>query len=276
MNQYTVEDLLYLMERLRDPDTGCPWDIKQTFDSIVPYTLEEVYEVVDAIESKDYEHLKEELGDLLFQIIFYSQMGKESNVFAFNDIVHTLVDKLVRRHPHVFPDGHLRSENRLTELDETQIKANWESIKQQERDIKAAKTMGTQTSSVLDDIPTALPALQRAEKLQKRASNQGFDWNDPMPVIDKIEEEIGELREAIASGRQSHIQDELGDVFFALANLSRHLNVKSEVALRGTNNKFTRRFQFVESELAKQGIALDDADLEQMDALWDKAKQQGF
>lgn len=276
MTQYSVEDLLYLMERLRDPEGGCPWDIKQTFDTIVPYTLEEVYEVVDAIESKDYGHLKEELGDLLFQIIFYSQIGKESNYFAFSDIVHTLVDKLVRRHPHVFPDGALYSEKHDSEIDETKIKANWEKIKQQERDEKAQVASTQSPTSVLDDIPLALPALQRAEKLQKRASVQGFDWDNPMPVIDKIEEEIAELREAIASGQQEHVQDELGDVFFALANLSRHLNVKSEVALRGTNNKFTRRFRFVESELTKQGIVMSDADLAVMDALWDKAKEKGL
>ncbi|EAT10745.1 nucleoside triphosphate pyrophosphohydrolase [Bermanella marisrubri] len=276
MTQYTVDDLLYLMERLRDPQTGCPWDIKQTFDSIVPYTLEEVYEVVDAIESKDYGHLKEELGDLLFQIIFYAQIGKESNYFAFTDIVHTLVDKLVRRHPHVFPSGSLHAENRESELGEAEIKANWEKIKQQERNEKAQLSAAQSKSSVLDDIPHALPALQRAEKLQKRASTQGFDWSDPMPVIDKIEEEISELREAINSGRQEHIQDELGDVFFAVANLSRHLGVKSEVALRSTNNKFTRRFQFVESELAKQGITLSEAGLQQMDALWDEAKKRGL
>ena len=188
---YQLDDLLYLMSRLRDPKNGCPWDLKQTFASILPHTLEEAYEVADAIEKQDYAHLKEELGDLLFQVIFYSQLGKEENHFDFPQIIDTLVTKLVRRHPHVFPSGELHSTNNDTPLNDEQIKGRWEAIKQQERDEKA-KLQGSQSlenTSVLADIPLALPAIQRAEKLQKRAATVGFDWPEPVQVLDKIEEE---------------------------------------------------------------------------------------
>jgi ATP diphosphatase len=272
---YNTDDLLYLMSRLRDPKTGCPWDLKQTFKSIVPHTLEEAYEVADAIEKQDFDHLKEELGDLLFQVIFYSQMGKEENHFDFSDIVHTLVSKLVRRHPHVFPTGELRSENNSQALSDDQIKGRWERIKQQERDEKAAKQPIEKAGHIglLDDIPSALPALQRAEKLQKRASTVGFDWPETLQVIDKIEEEIAELREALIEGNQAHIEDEMGDVLFAMTNLARHINVKSEIALRGTNEKFIRRFSFIETSLLKENRTLEQASLDEMEALWQVAKE---
>ena len=274
-NPYTTEDLLYLMSRLRDPKTGCPWDLKQTFDSIVPHTLEEAYEVADAIEKQDYDHLKEELGDLLFQVIFYSQIGKEQQFFEFGDIVHTLVSKLVRRHPHVFPSGELRSQANEQALSDEQIKGRWESIKQQERDEKAEKTaVDDAEPGLLDDIPTALPALQRAEKLQKRASTVGFDWPETGQVLDKIEEEIAELREALQQGNQAHIQEEMGDLLFAMTNLSRHINVKSEIALRGTNQKFIRRFSHIEASLKAQGRSVEDATLDEMEALWHAAKRK--
>ena len=270
---YNTDDLLYLMSRLRDPKTGCPWDLKQTFQSIVPHTLEEAYEVADAIDKQDYDHLKEELGDLLFQVIFYSQMGKESDFFEFNDVVHTLVSKLVRRHPHVFPSGELRSEANSQALSDEEIKGRWEAIKQQERDEKASKNPeSSDTPGLLDDIPSVLPALQRAEKLQKRASTVGFDWPETEQVIDKIEEEIAELREALKQGNQAYIQDEMGDVLFAMTNLARHINVKSEIALRGTNEKFIRRFSFIEKNLQQHGKNLEDATLEEMEALWQEAK----
>lgn len=272
---YQLDDLLYLMSRLRDPENGCPWDLKQSFESILPHTLEEAYEVADAIEKQDYDHLKEELGDLLFQVIFYSQLGKEQQYFDFHQIIDTLVSKLVRRHPHVFPSGELRSENNDTPLTDEQIKGRWEAIKQQERDEKA-KQQGTnaiENTSVLADIPLALPAIQRAEKLQKRAATVGFDWPEPEQVLDKIEEEIGELREAMAQGDHSHIEDELGDVMFAMVNLARHVNVKPELAVRSTNAKFERRFQYIESHLQLQGRSIESASLEEMETLWQQAKK---
>lgn len=272
---YQLDDLLYLMSRLRDPENGCPWDLKQSFESILPHTLEEAYEVADAIEKQDYDHLKEELGDLLFQVIFYSQLGKEQQYFDFHQIIDTLVSKLVRRHPHVFPSGELRSENNDTPLTDEQIKGRWEAIKQQERDEKA-KQQGTnaiENTSVLADIPLALPAIQRAEKLQKRAATVGFDWPEPEQVLDKIEEEMGELREAMAQGDHSHIEDELGDVMFAMVNLARHVNVKPELAVRSTNAKFERRFQYIESHLQLQGRSIESASLEEMETLWQQAKK---
>lgn len=271
---YQLDDLLYLMARLRDPQTGCPWDIKQTFDSILPYTLEEAYEVADAIEKQDYPHLKEELGDLLFQVIFYSQMGKEQSLFDFNQIIDTLVSKLVRRHPHVFPSGELRSEANDQSLSDDEIKGRWEAIKQQEREEKAAtQSQAPEPLSILDDVPLALPAVQRAEKLQKRAATVGFDWPQADQVLDKIEEEIGELREAMASGKQSSIEDELGDLMFAMVNLARHVKVKPELAVRCTNAKFERRFKYIESHLALQGRDIQEASLDEMEALWQQAKK---
>lgn len=267
---YGIEDLIYLMARLRDPNTGCPWDLKQTFQTIVPYTLEETYEVADAIASGDMAHIKEELGDLLFQIIFYSQMGSEKAEFTFNDVVHGITEKLVRRHPHVFADGTLRGQQRQ-DLTEEQIKANWEKIKQQE---KAAKNpQADEFKSLLADVPKAMPALMRAEKLQKKAATVGFDWPQASQVLDKIEEEIGELREAIAAGREAEIQDEMGDLMFACVNLARHLNVKSEVALDSTNRKFSRRFEYIERNFAAQGRDMAAADLNEMEAKWQEAKQ---
>jgi ATP diphosphatase len=276
-SKYSTDDLLYLMSRLRDPETGCPWDIKQTYQSIVPHTLEEAYEVADAIDKKDYVHLKEELGDLLFQVIFYSQIGKEDKHFDFSDIVDALVSKLVRRHPHVFPTGELRSEINSAPLTDDEISGRWEQIKQQERDDKEAEQVLLKKQStdngLLDDIPIALPALQRAEKLQKRAATVGFDWPETIQVLDKIEEEIAELREALIEGDRAHIQDEMGDVLFAMTNLARHINVKSEIALRGTNEKFVRRFSFIESSLKNAGRSLEDASLEEMEELWQAAKK---
>lgn len=273
MADYSVDDLIYLMQRLRDPESGCPWDLKQDFASIVPHTLEEAYEVADTIERQDWTHLKDELGDLLFQVIFYAQLGDEiedqAQQFDFNAIVSNLIEKLVRRHPHVFPAGTLRSERSGDSIDEAQIKANWEAIKQQERDRKAR-------SGVLDDVPRALPALSRANKLQKRASQVGFDWDDPELVLDKIAEEIDELREAIRDGRQAEIQDEMGDILFAQVNLARHLSVNPEVALRGTNRKFERRFGHVEKCVQESGRDWDMFSLDELDAFWDEAKAKGL
>jgi len=204
--KYDIDDLRYLMRRLRDPETGCPWDLKQTFQTIVPYTLEEVYEVVDAIEREDYPHLKEELGDLLFQAIFYSQLAEEHSFFDFSEVISTLIEKLVIRHPHVFPDGTLHSQRETGEQPEdTDIKRTWEAIKRQERSEKGYQ-------GVLADIPRSIPALIRAEKLQKRASDHGFDWPSTEGVMTKLNEELSELISAMSEGDESAIAEELGDV----------------------------------------------------------------
>jgi ATP diphosphatase len=268
-HSYTLPDLIYLMERLRDPEHGCPWDLKQDFGSIIPHTLEEAYEVADTIERKDWAHLEDELGDLLFQVIFYSQLGKEQSLFEFNSIVHQLVTKLIRRHPHVFPDGQLTTLPGAVTLSGEEVNAAWEQIKQQER-------IGKKKAHILDDVPKGLPALSRADKLQKRASQVGFDWNDPLLVLDKIEEEIAELREAIQQGNQAEILDEMGDVIFAQVNLARHLGVKAEVALRSTNQKFERRFNHVEARVESSGKAWDEYALDELDQFWDEAKQKGL
>lgn len=264
---YTMADLLYLMARLREPETGCPWDLKQDFQSITPSTIEEAYEVVDAIDRQDYGHLKEELGDLVFQAVFYSQLARERSLWQFDDVIHTLTEKLIRRHPHVFPDGTLTSRRNLGETDQVQVKQNWETIKRQER-------AGKGKHGLLDDVPHALPAINRAEKLQKRAAKVGFDWPDPQGVIAKIHEEINEVQAAMAQGNEAAIADELGDVLFACVNLARHLKVSPEQALRSANHKFERRFTAVENRLSAGGLSLDDATLEEMEAAWVHVKQQ--
>lgn len=270
--QYTIDDLIFLMARLRDPELGCPWDVKQSFETIVPHTLEEAYEVADAIERKDWIHLNDELGDLLFQVIFYAQMGSEAEHFDFSSIVSNLVNKLVRRHPHVFPDGTLHSNRADSTLSDEEIKRNWEAIKQQERDAKEAKGL----SRVLDDVPRALPALSRAAKLQKRAAQVGFDWNEAEAVLDKMEEELAELREAIREGDKAAVADEMGDMIFAQVNLARHLGVNPEEAVRGTNQKFERRFAFVEDQVLSSERSWEEFTLDELDAFWDLAKSQGL
>ncbi|WP_415905280.1 nucleoside triphosphate pyrophosphohydrolase [Neptuniibacter sp. QD48_55] len=272
MAQYTIDDLIYLMSRLRDPETGCPWDLKQTYATIVPHTLEEAYEVADAIEREDWEHLNDELGDLLFQVIFYTQLGSEDQRFDFSTVVNNLIKKLVRRHPHVFPDGTLHSNCADNPISEEEIKRNWEAIKQQERDAKEAKGI----SRVLDDVPRALPALSRAAKLQKRAAQVGFDWNETEAVLDKMEEELAELREAIKSGDKAAVADEMGDMLFAQVNLARHLGVNPEHAVRGTNQKFERRFSFVEDQVLASDRDWDGFSLDELDAFWDQAKAKGL
>ncbi len=271
-NQDPMAQLLELMSRLREPITGCPWDIEQTYQSIAPSTLEEAYEVVDAIEKQNYSHLKEELGDLLFQVVFYAQLGKEDQHFNFEDIVQTLIDKLVRRHPHVFPDGTLDSrvdldENGMAKLDQDAVKKQWEDIKREEREEKGEQLL-------LDDIPVALPAITRAAKIQKRASMVGFDWSDVGEVIGKLEEEIAELKEALEGGHSDHIEDEMGDTLFSVINLSRHLKIEPEKCLRRANNKFEQRFNFIEKSLAKNKRTLDQASVEEMEGLWNEAKKR--
>jgi ATP diphosphatase len=272
---YSLDDLKTLMARLRDPETGCPWDAKQTYKTIVPHTLEEAYEVADAIERDDFAHLKDELGDLLFQVIFYAQLGKEGGHFDFNSIVDNLVRKLIRRHPHVFPEGTLESrvdpENRP---DDAWIKESWERIKAEER---ALQTPPEDAASRLDGIARTLPAMARASKLQKRAARHGFDWPDIGPVFDKLQEEITELKEAwheaqAGTGDPDAIEDELGDVLFVCVNLSRFMKTDPEQALKRTNHKFYARFRAIEQELARQGRDIDSETLEALDALWRSAK----
>jgi nucleoside triphosphate diphosphatase len=262
---YTIDDLLYLMARLRDPDTGCPWDIKQDYASIAPSTLEEAYEVVDAIEKQDFGHLKEELGDLLFQVIFYSQLGKEEGSFAFAGVVSDLVAKLIRRHPHVFPEGTLESrvDNRHTLP--VDVKARWEAIKQQERDEKA----GGRQQRLLADVPLNLPALSRAAKLQKRAATVGFDWDDVQGPIAKVREELQEVEEALAAGNIAAVDEELGDLLFAVVNISRYLKLDPEQSLRRANQKFETRFAYIEDHLGKPA---SQASIDEMNRLWDQAK----
>ena len=268
---YTLEDLLNLMARLRDPQYGCPWDIKQTYASIVPYTLEEAYEVADAIERSDFEHLQGELGDLLFQVVYYSQLAREEGRFEFEGVIDSITRKLIRRHPHVFPTGDLYAPLDTPRLSEDQVKVRWDEIKAQERAEKAAQPLQL---SLLDDIPVALPAMARAGKLQKRASQVGFDWPSALPVVDNVREELDEVLEAMAQGGSEALADEVGDLLFSVVNLARHLKVDPENALRGANAKFDRRFRFIEQALRDTHRPVEDCSLEELDALWGEAKRQ--
>ncbi len=263
--EYGIEDLRYLMRRLRDPKSGCPWDLKQNFQSLTSHTLEEAYEVVDAIEQDDMSHLSEELGDLLFQIIFYSQLAEEQSQFSFDDIISTITQKLIRRHPHVFPEGTIESSRvSLADAEIVEIKRVWEEIKRQERTDKGV-------GKTLDDIPLALPALNRALKLQKRAANVGFDWSDIKPVIEKINEEVIELEVEIKRGDKVRMADELGDLLFSCVNLARHLKLDPETSLRGANQKFKRRFESMELLAGKTKI--EDHSADQLELLWGKVKR---
>jgi nucleoside triphosphate diphosphatase len=264
----TLDDLLYLMQRLRNPVTGCPWDIKQTFKTIIPYTLEEVYEVVDTIEREDYPHLREELGDLLFQVVFYSELAEEQALFNFNDVVSTAVNKLISRHPHVFPEGTLESERQPGQLPkQSGIKQTWESIKKSERAEKGQH-------SILSDIPASLPALTRAQKLQKRAANHGFDWPSIDGVLSKLAEESDELNVAISQGNQENIEEELGDLIFTAVNMCRHFGLDAEGVLRKSSRKFEHRFQYIEDQVKARGLVLSQVSLDELDSLWNKAKER--
>ena len=260
---YTLADLLAVMARLRDPETGCPWDAKQSFETIAPYTIEEAYEVADAIDRGDKSGLKDELGDLLLQVVYHAQMANEEGSFAFDDVADAITRKMIRRHPHVFEDP--------TRRDAFLGSGLWEQIKAEE---KAERGEATDPSSILNDVPVGMPGLTRAAKLQKRAAEVGFAWSDVGLIIEKVEEELAELKEAIARGEpQERIADEFGDVAFVLANVARHLHVDPESALRGTCDKFIRRFQHIETALAAEGRTPKDADLDEMEALWNAAKQ---
>lgn len=259
--------MLDIMAQLRDPQSGCPWDVKQNFASIAPHTLEEAYEVVDAIERGDMPHLREELGDLLLQVVFHSQMAREEGHFDFAQVVDSLCRKLVDRHPHVFGDAVVASAE--------EQEAAWNAIKQQEKQAKRARqTDDAPAASVLDDVPRALPALTRAATLQKRAASLGFDWPQAAPVIAKIREELEELEEAVRTAPQGatspEMREELGDFLFACVNLARHMRIDAEEALRAANHKFERRFRHVERRLGAQ----PGATLEEMDFWWEEAKAQ--
>ena len=266
MGNYSIDDLRYLMSRLRDPQTGCPWDIKQNYKTIAPHTVEEVYEVIDAIERGDLEHLSEELGDLLFQIIFYTQLGAEDGLFDWDKVVNGITDKLVRRHPHVFPDGTLQSVRSANAVFDTKaINKKWEAIKQQERVDKGE-------DGTLADIPMALPSLSRAYKLQKRAASVGFDWTNPKDVLAKVKEEIAELEVEIAKGDRLAMEDEMGDLLFSCVNLARHLSIDPEKAMRLSSNKFKRRFEAM--ELLAAGETFSTMTAAEMESLWSRVKAQ--
>lgn len=262
--RYSLAELLRVMERLRDPRGGCPWDLRQDFNSLVPSTLEECYELAQAIENEDFTHVAEELGDVLFQVIFYAQLGSEQDLFNFDDVVSTLAGKLLRRHPHVFEGGEI--EGRVdgeTTVDE--VKQSWEAIKAEERE---AKFQG----GILDDVPLALPALPRAQKIQKRAASVNFDWSDSAGALLKIEEELGELKEAIARQSPEAIEEELGDLLFSCVNVSRHLKVDAEASLRRATGKFESRFQQMVDIAELSGKSLGDLNAGELEALWLKAK----
>jgi len=256
-----MERLLDVMRQLRDPESGCAWDLEQDFKSIAPYAIEEAYEVVDAIDREDLHDLKDELGDLLLQVVFHSQMASELGEFEFTDVVTGIVDKMIRRHPHVFGDKSFSNA--------AEVKASWESIKAQER---ADKT--PQRPSALDGIAKSLPALKRADKIQKRAARMGFDWPDAEPVYEKIEEEVAEVKDAVARSNAADIEDELGDLLFTVVNLTRHYGVDAEMALAKANDKFSRRFRQVEGLAYGNGDDLKSLSLDELDALWHAAKKE--
>ncbi len=265
-----ISRLIEIMAALRAPKTGCPWDIEQNFSTIAPYTIEEAYEVTDAIARGDFDDLREELGDLLLQVVYHAQMAQEIGEFAFGDVVEAITTKMIRRHPHVFGDEKARSAG--------MAKGMWEKIKATEkaekRNARIARGLDPEDhgKGYLDSVPLALPALTRALKLQEKAARVGFDWSEAAPILDKIEEEIGELREALASGETAPIKDEFGDMLFAVVNLGRHLKLDSEAALSGTNDKFRSRFHYVERALEAAGGSLEKATLDEMEALWQEAK----
>lgn len=262
---YDMDTLLAIMARLRDPEHGCPWDLEQTFRTIAPHTIEEAYEVADAIERDDFDELRDELGDLLFQAVFYAQMAVEQNRFSFAGIVEGICDKMIRRHPHVFGDATIETADRQTDA--------WENQKARERTARAARE--NRTASVLDGVALGLPALTRAVKLQKRAARIGFDWPVMDDVLDKVVEETNELKAELQAGSDPDaVEDEFGDILFVLANLGRHLKLDPEAALRRTNAKFERRFAYVETMLAESGKHPGTVTLAELDRYWNEAKRR--
>ncbi|MFZ0115858.1 MAG: nucleoside triphosphate pyrophosphohydrolase [Xanthobacteraceae bacterium] len=260
-----ISGLLEIMTALRTPHTGCPWDLEQNFATIAPYTIEEAYEVADAIARGDLADLRDELGDLLLQVVFHARMAQEQGAFAFGDVVQAITEKMLRRHPHVFGDADARRPDA--------VKGLWERIKAEEKAARAAQKGAAAPDGALAGVPTALPAMMRAQKLQTKAGQVGFDWNDPQAVLAKIREETEEVANALARGDQAAAGQEVGDLLFAAVNLARHLDQDAEGLLRSTNRKFERRFGAVESALARQGRSPTQASLQEMDALWDAAKE---
>ena len=281
-----IEKLIALMVMLRDQKLGCPWDLEQTIESLVPYTLEEVYEVVDAIDKNDMVELKDELGDLLFQVVFYAQIACEEGLFTFDDVADSITAKLIRRHPHVFPDATIGSFGSKSYISSDQVVVNWEAIKQEEKIKKLQhRAQRGQTekedstdaiASTLDDVPRSLPALERAYKLQKRAANTGFDWSDIAPVIEKLKEESAEFQSALETKNQQQIQAEIGDVLFTAVNLARHASVEPEIALRAANHRFEERFKWIETTLYSRDQTVNETNQEQLDELWEQAKGMGL
>jgi ATP diphosphatase len=263
-----ISRLLDIMAQLRTPGSGCPWDLEQDFSTIAPYTIEEAYEVADAIARGDLGDLRDELGDLLLQVVFHARMAEEQHAFSFGDVVEAITAKMIRRHPHVFAD----SEGRLTPSD---VKGAWDRIKVEEKAERAARRPAEDVShkSLLANVKAGQPALSRAMQLQRKASSVGFDWNDPRAVLHKIREEADEIEAALDRGDAGELAEETGDLLFALVNLARHVGADPEMALRGTNAKFERRFAYIERALAAQGRSLQGASLEEMDALWNEAKK---
>jgi nucleoside triphosphate diphosphatase len=264
-----ISRLLEIMAALRTPGSGCPWDLEQDFATIAPYTIEEAYEVADAIARGDLDDLRDELGDLLLQVVFHARMAEEQNAFDFGDVVEAISHKMIRRHPHVFAD----QDGRLTPSD---VKGAWERIKAEEKAERAARRPAVENShkSLLSDVKAGQPALARAMALQRKASTVGFDWNDPRAVLRKIREEADEIEAALERGDASELESETGDLLFAVVNMARHVGVDPEMALRGTNAKFERRFGYIERALASRGRSLSSASLKEMDSLWDEAKAE--
>jgi len=256
-----TQKLLDIMSRLRHPEEGCAWDLKQDFNTLIPYLIEEAYEVIDAIERNDIDDLRSELGDLLLQVVFHSQIADEQGLFNFEQVSESICDKLIRRHPHVFADA-------VFNTDEERHQA-WEQAKAIERE---EKNKTEEQKSVLSGVARSLPALLECEKIQDRAAHYGFDWPDALPVFDKVLEELDEVKEAWQSGDQAHIQEEIGDLLLVAVNLARHLNVNAEVALKESTKKFSRRFQYIEQQVEASGLNLKDCKLAELDALWNEAK----
>jgi ATP diphosphatase len=263
-----ISRLLDIMARLRNPGSGCPWDLEQDFSTIAPYTIEEAYEVADAIARDDLEDLRGELGDLLLQVVFHARMAEEQGAFSFGDVVEAITAKMIRRHPHVFADAGGK-------LAASDVKGAWDRIKAEEKAERAARRPAEETSrtSLLSSVKGGQPALIRAMQLQRKASSVGFDWNDPRAVLDKIREEADEIEAALDRANADELAGETGDLLFALVNLARHVGADPEGALRGANAKFERRFAYIERALAAQGRPLESASLQEMDALWDEAKE---
>jgi nucleoside triphosphate diphosphatase len=264
-----ISGLLEIMAMLRTPGSGCPWDLEQNFSTIAPYTIEEAYEVADAVTRGDLDDLRDELGDLLLQVVFHARMAEEQDAFAFGDVVESITNKMIRRHPHVFAD----KDGRLTPSD---VKGAWDRIKAEEKAERAALRPAAEAAhtSLLSSVKTGQPALTRAMELQRKASQVGFDWNDPRAVLHKIREEADEIETALDRGDAEALADETGDLLFALVNLARHVGADPEQALRGTNAKFERRFGYIERALAARGRSLQSASLDEMDALWNEAKSE--